>query len=291
MNQLFCLCTLLVSIVLLVSVDLHSVNARQNIAPVISMLLNAPDTCTQESLNPLETFEESDQPYTIPINRTSYSVSTPWGYDKIENGKRFYPIVINGYWNEGGYFTSAIRKKYPAFYLTYQKDGEADGEALAAIINSAITQDIRIDQNRIYLTGFSRGGSGSYKLIKGFEKGNRVFASLIRVAGQSQTVLIDEAVAQTAIWYHIGDLDTPTRVQVALDAYDFVKKHTFNSTAVESVVEDTLAGYPRTTSTLTRNGTEIMKLSYYKGMGHTPHYVYTDPEIFKWFFSHSLHCN
>jgi predicted peptidase len=144
--------------------------------------------------------------------------------------------------------------------------------------------------NRIYLTGFSAGGSGSYMLVRGFISRGRLFAGIIRVAGQSNTQLPDEAVAQTSIWYHIGLNDTPTRVQVARDAYDFLKNHTFNTTATESTVSDTISSYDRTTKTLTKDSIEIVKYTEYPGVGHTPAPAYADPGVFDWLFGQSLDC-
>jgi predicted peptidase len=175
--------------------------------------------------------------------------------------------------------------------MTYQKcSSDTEGAALADVIVAAIHLGLRIDKNRVYLSGFSKGGSGSYKLVRGFLSRGELFAGIVRVAGQTESVLPDEAIEKTSIWYHIGSKDTAARVQVAQDAYDYVKNHDANNSAEESTKTDTFTGFPRTTRTLTKNSIEIMKLSEYEGMDHTPGPVYTDPELFDWLFGQSLLC-
>ena len=228
-------------------------------------------------------------PRKVAITGKGVSVTTPYGYDKPDATDRRYPIVVNGCWGEGWAFTDKIRAQYPAFFLEYQKASEADGEALADILDAAVAQGLRIDLNRVYLTGFSKGGSGSYKLVRGFLKKGKRFAAINRVAGQSETVLPDEAVAATSIWFHIGTQDSPTRVEVTRKAYENLKKHPLNRGAVETTATDEKTiGHKRTTKTLTKDGVEIVKYSVCEGMGHDPKPVYKDPEVFKWMFAQSL---
>lgn len=247
--------------------------------------------CEGAVLNPVETFEANDAPDSVSIVTTSRTVSTPWGYKKPENSLREYPIVVNGCWGEGSYFTESIRKKYPAFYMTYQEcSSDADGEALAVIIDAAVDLGMRIDEDRVYLTGFSKGGSGSYKLVRGFLSEDKLFAGIIRLAGQSESAFPTEAVEKTSIWYHIGTNDTSTRVQVAQDAYEYVKNHSLNASASELSVTDTISGLSRTTKTLVKDEVEIMKYSVYQGMGHSTAPPYQDPVLFDWLFEQSLLC-
>jgi predicted peptidase len=192
-------------------------------------------------------------------------------------------------------FGESVRQQYPAFFMEYQEcQNDTQGEVLADLVDSAVAEGQRIDESRIYLTGFSAGGSGSYRLVRGFLSQGRLFAGIIRVAGQSETQLPDDAVAQTSIWYHIGLDDTPTRVQVAQDAYDFLKTHAYNATAVETTASDSVTvgstEYPRTTQTLTQDGIEIVKYTQCPDVGHTPEPAYADPGLFDWLFGQSLDC-
>ncbi|MBN2714677.1 MAG: hypothetical protein JXX14_02410 [Deltaproteobacteria bacterium] len=248
-------------------------------------------TVCKATQTPTETFTEMDKPDTFDVEGYSRSVSTPWGYNKPENADRIYPFVVNGCWGEGPLFPENIRKKYPAFYLAYQQcDNDEQGATLSVMIDVLLSQGHRIDLNRIYLTGWSQGGSGSYKLVRGLLSKGRLFSAIIRIAGQSETVIPDEAVAQTSIWYHIGTDDSDARVTVARDAYDFLKSHNYNKTATESSESDSIAGYNRTTLTLTKGDVEIVKYSVYDGMGHTPDPPYQDSNLFDWLFAQSLIC-
>lgn len=248
-------------------------------------------------LTPVETFVEADTP-TVTMMQTmnlatdkvdTFDFTSPWGYDRSANAKRLYPLVVIGCWNESGGFSEQVRKKYPSFYLDFNNySTETDGKTLANLIDAAIAAGYRIDPSRIYLTGFSMGGSGSFKLVRGMWSKDKLFAGIIRVAGQSESVLAEEAMAKTAVWYHIGLSDDSTRVEVARATYRHFKNHPLFASALESTQSDEGTGFPRTTQTLTLNGTPIVKMSEYLGMGHDPSACYRDSVLFDWLFNRSL---
>jgi predicted esterase len=237
-------------------------------------------------LNPEESFEDSDAP--IDYNHESFSFQSPWGYEKVDNASRYYPLLVSGYWGEGASYYNAVAQDYPSFVIDYQKDLESDGQALGRWIKSAIDAGYRIDPDRIYLTGFSRGGSGSYPLAKGMYAEDAYFAAIIRCAGQSQPDLGNDIAQQTAVWYHIGLLDTETRVEVARKALEYMRNYGCNVSAVETSISDDITGYERSTVTLTRSGYPMFIYSEYKDMGHTPGPCYTDETLLSWLFNHSL---
>jgi len=244
----------------------------------------------QEVANPVETFTEADRPGSVAVQAsgTSFSLVLPWGYGRTANASREYPIVVNGCWGEGGQFTEAVRKKYPAFFLDFNNYSTEEHGALLADLLDVAKAGYRIDMDRVYLTGFSQGGSGSFKLVRGMLTKDKLFAAIIRVAGQSESVLADEAVAKTSLWYHIGLSDTSTRIQVARATYADLKARAVNASAIESTATDSITGYTRATKTLTKNGIEIVKYSEYEGMGHDPAPCYKDPALFDWLFAQSL---
>lgn len=238
-------------------------------------------------VTPVEVFTEDDRPVTVKLQ--TLDLTKPWGYERSANAKRLYPIVVNGCWGEGEYFSEDVRKKYPSFYLDFNNySTESDGEMLAGLLDQVAVEGYRIDPDRIYLTGFSQGGSGSFKLVRGMLAKGKLFAAIIRVAGQSESVLADKAVAQTSLWYHIGLADDAVRVQIARDTYSNLKSHTYNSKAAESVESDSITGYSRTTKTLMKDGIAVVKMSEYTGMGHDPGPCYKDPALFDWLFNQSL---
>ena len=238
-------------------------------------------------LNPDETFDDEDAPVDYTLEGLTFS--GPWGYEKFTNSLRKYPLLVSGMWGEGQRnYNNDGAQEFPAFVIDYQESSEADGQALARWINSAIDEGYRIDTNRIYLTGFSYGGSSSYPLAKGMYQEDMFFAAIIRCAGQSQSDLTNEIAEATAVWYHIGLEDTETRVEVARAALDFMRDYECNRWAFETDKSDDITGYERTTVTLTRGGYPMFKYSEYTGMGHTSGPCYTDEDLFPWLFSHSL---
>ncbi len=256
-------------------------------APTNLTVMQVSGDCVE---NPSETFVAGD----APENRTvsgSYLFRTPWGYNKQSNATRIYPTVVIGCWNEERFFTEDVKKKYPAFYYIFNHcNSESQGVDMANAIDAAIGEGLRIDTNRIYLTGFSKGGSGGYKIIRGYHSAGKLLAAFIRIAGGSQSTLPDEIVEKISIWYHIGLMDSQGRINTANAAYAFIKNHAHNSSAVETSNSDNITGYNRTTKTLSKGDIEIMKLSKYEGMGHTPGPPYSDPYLFDWLFKQSLQC-
>jgi len=195
----------------------NTIKFRQLIV-LLTVCLFIDCSLTGSDVIPKETFTDSDKPDTIKLQ--TFNFTTPWGYNKMENKARKYPLVVNGCWGEGPLFCENVRMKYPSFYLDFNNHStESDGATLATLIDEAIQKNLRIDTNRIYLTGFSRGGSGSFKIVRGMLTKGKLFAGIIRVAGQSESLLPDEAVAKTSIWYHIGLKDLSERIDVARETY------------------------------------------------------------------------
>jgi len=233
-----------------------------------------------------EAFDPSDAPKTYSFGTLVFK--GPWGYDRPENAGRLYPLLVSGFWNEGQDHYAGVAQAHPAFVLSYQKDGEADGRFLGHWITNAIAASYRIDLDRVYLTGVSRGGSGSFPLARGMAEAGRHFAAIIRGAGQSQPDLGNAIAERTALWYHIGLLDNATRVAIARQALELNRDYACNREAVESRTSDSLTGYTRTTVTLTHAGRPMFRYSEYVGMGHISAPLYTDPALFAWLFDCAL---
>lgn len=236
-------------------------------------------------LPPIETFKDEERPK--EYRDGTYIWEEPWGYRRPENAGRVYPLVVFGPWNESGYFTTAIRKTYPAFYLVFDKATEADGAALSDLIDTVMSsQGFRIALNRIYLTGFSAGGSGSYKTIRGFLSKGKCFAGLIRLAGQSESVLAEGAVNKIAISMHIGLKDSQQRIDVSRALYAYIRNHPANTGAIETVLDEPAFG--RTTKVLTLDGVDVIRYSEYPNMGHTTGLPYSDPALYSWIMTRAI---
>ena len=182
------------------------------------------------------------------------------------------------------------KKTYPCFvYVPHTKRGWNNTILIQQIEN--LKTHYRIDRNRMYLMGYSMGGSGSYALANShWDYNGHLFAGIVRMAGQSQTTLRDAIAEKTSIWYHVGRSDTARRVQVAQDAYEFLKAYPANSTAQETSRPIPDQRHPGTTLTLTMNDIEIVKLTQYDspvahGISHIP---LRDSHLLEWLFSQSL---
>jgi predicted peptidase len=270
------------------------------------------DTDAGNGLNPnnyipiVETFDAADRPafelVTLDIggSEKTYKLQKPWNYDKPHNAGREYPLIVSLHGSGGSYYAPCIvgddeeMQRYPCFFMAPTNGDWGGGAAWVRTEIETLKSTYRIDENRLYLMGFSMGGSGSYSFAGGYytEQGG-FFAGIVRLAGQSQTTLPDPLVEKTSVWYQIGLNDTSNnRVGIARDAYAYYKNHSANGDARETLTTDTvLSGsteYPRSTKTLTLNGVEIFKLSEYEGMGHDGSLPFRDPGILQWLFSQSL---
>lgn len=246
--------------------------------------------------NPVETFGAGDDPVASWIDNLRWK--TPWGYGKLENASRSYPLVVIGDWGEADqYFTTEIRQRYPAFFVTFSnKRSVSGGETLAVHIDRRMAdQKFRIDTNRVYLTGWSAGGSGSTAIAQGMLNRGKFFAAINRVAGQSAPNIPDGAMEHTAVWYHVGLHDEQVRIDIAREAYANYKNHPCNSAAVESTYTDSIycdaaqKKYVAHNKVLTLSGIEVIRYTEYPDTGHSAYPIcYSNPCFFEWFFERAI---
>jgi len=239
------------------------------------------------------------------IDRT-YKLQTPWNYEKEYNSERLYPLVISlhgwttltdHYSDPASFCGSTNMREYPCFFFAPNNawtedcpisDWDDDNAAWVRNIIGQLIADYRIDTDRIYILGFSMGGSGSYYLAEDLYDDGIEIAGIIRNAGMSYSDLPLEIIEKTSVWYNVGLNDDDTIRNVADDAYEYMKNSSYFIDAVETVEFDNMGGYDRKTSTLTVNGIEAMKLSQYTGLGHSSVPVWQDPFTLKWLFHQSL---
>lgn len=271
------------------------------LAFVLLTVLGVPVTNAQRTVVPLppnETFTEADRPTVYWDGEHSWE--EPWGYRRPGNAGRVYPLMVFGPMGGTEYFTEAIRKTYPAFYYGFYKASEADGAALSDTIDAVMaSRGFRIDLNRIYLSGFSAGGSGSYKTIRGFLSKGRCFAGLIRIAGQSESVLAEGAVNKIAISMHVGLQDDSKRINVSRALYAYIRDHPANARAVETVLQteftppsDKFPGITKgtiTTKVLALDGVDVIRYSEYDPMDHDNEIPFTvDPALYSWIMTRTI---
>lgn len=249
----------------------------------------------RSALDPPETFDDADRPILEHDAVEDFELLKPWNYDKSWNADRYYPMVVSLHGSGGSHYKPCIvndtneMKTYPCFFLAPTCSNWGSAASWVRDRIQALIQEYRIDTNRLYLMGFSMGGSGSYTFAKAYyDEYGRLFAGIVRLAGQSQTDLYPAIADKTSVWYHIGLDDTEERVIIAEEAYQFIKNYQCNASAFEFVVYDTVSSYPRRTKSLMMNGVFVMKKSEYTGVGHSGSVPFNDPGVLAWLFNQSL---
>ncbi len=230
--------------------------------------------------------------YGTLLHSYGYTLQPPANYDESKS----YPLVIGlhgGTELQDHYFAPALVNReeqietFPCFYLgpSNADRGWGDGAAWVRLLIAELMETYSIDENRIYLMGFSMGGSGSYLFANDlYEEQGIIPAAIIRCAGKSQTELAPPLEKKTAVWYHVGSADSESIVNVSKEFYRLRKER--NPQLEESVTEDEMDGHHRTTYTLSDEGKT--KYSIYDQMGHTAQPVFMDPDILPWLFKQTL---
>jgi predicted peptidase len=215
----------------------------------------------------------------------------------IEKGKK-YPLIISlhGYTeSRTANFTPTIggnkqqQEKYPCFFLapSNRNSGWLDGATWVREVVSDIIELYPIDLDRIYLIGFSWGGSGSFPFAKAlYQEYGIIPAAIIRCAGRSEAELIPEFKDKTAVWYNVGNNDSKAIQSTAQRFYDHAKRDQPYTT--ETIEQLTRGDYPQKTYTLMVEEKEFIKYSLYDGMGHEYEPVFYGESITNWLFSQSL---
>jgi predicted peptidase len=214
-----------------------------------------------------------------------YRLLKPDGYDK--DGKDRYPLVVflHGAFGRGTdnkaqlrsgvdeFVKDAIRKKHPCFLAVPQcppdkqwtNVGWSDGgrnvplaknptEPLGLVLDliEALGNEYRIDKDRIYLTGVSMGGYGTWDLLS---RRPELFAAAIPIAGGGDPAQA-EKLAKLPIWTFHGDADRLVSIDRPRDMVAALKK---------------AGGAP--------------KITEYKGGSHDAWTAtYKNPEVLDWLF-------
>jgi predicted peptidase len=265
------------------------------------------NSCSKDNDSVSETFNDTLRPFFQYNETKDQYLLKPWNYSTPQNANRKYPLVIYlhgsggagnisylnyiGYDNPDDVNTDEtalnFQKSHPCFVLVPQTSSSWDNNSLIQQVEE-IKSANRIDESRIYLIGYSMGGSGSYSFANAYyDYNSHLFAGIIRLAGQSQTIVRDAIADKTAIWLHIGLEDTEQRVQVTREAYNFLKNYYEN--AVETTSALTIPGYEGTTYTLTINSNDKFKRTEYEGVGHgVSIFPFKDPYLILWLFKQHL---
>lgn len=137
------------------------------------------------------------------------------------------------------------------------------GRYVDDVVNWAL-KNMPIDPNRIYVTGLSSGGSGTWESILNKKEFTDKFAAAVPVCGGEQ----------------IGNYDLPVQSNVAVWAF-----HGANDSGKDGGTEP--EGSIRSVKKLNdRNISPTAKITIYPGMGHGIwSTVYNTPELYDWLLS------
>lgn len=256
----------------------------------------------------IEIFNNVDRPFYEYNQENDYYYCLPWNYEKTYNSAKKYPLVIylhpsgaaGSIRNLGLYYlgydtndgiddprAKNFQTTYPSFIVVPQAIVDWDYAKIISIIEDYKSK-YRIDDTRIYVIGYSLGGAGSYSLANAYYDFNKqLFAGIIRLSGQSQSIVRNEIANKTAIWLQIGLDDFELRVTVTREAYNFLKN--YHTTATETSNAISVSGRSGTTFTLTRNNKEIVKKTEYVNVGHEiGTFPFEDVNLIKWLFSQKI---
>jgi len=201
-------------------------------------------------------------------NELPYRIMLPEGYradDKTE-----YPLVLflHGAGERGNdnakqlvhganeFAKPANRQKYPAIVVAPQCPSGSfwtrEVKSLQSLVDS-VRKDYRIDARRIYITGLSMGGFGTWSLIA---EQPGLFAAAAPICGGGSTELAGKLV-NLPIWVFHGDADTVVKPDLSRNMVKAIEK---------------AGGKPKYTE--------------YPGVGHDSWtQTYANPEFIAWLFS------
>ncbi len=133
--------------------------------------------------------------------------------------------------------------------------GLGDGARMALEIVAALCREFQIDEQRIYITGQSMGGAGTWHMTAQRPK---LFAAAVACCGSPTLEDATQSIA-TPLWNFHGDGDQSVPVIVSRDRIAALRK---------------AGGHPLSTE--------------YAGVGHNVwEWAYTEPELIKWVFAQS----
>ena len=198
--------------------------------------------------------------------RLRYDLMKPKDYD---HGKK-YPLVLCLH-GSGGTTRAArvlagttLRAKYPCFVLVpealagetwgeYSPQIMTDAQPLVLEIIETLKNEFSIDSKRIYITGQSMGGFGTYAFIV---RNPEMFAAAVPVCGRGDPAKADR-ITRIPIWIFHGDKDPLVPVHHSRDMFEALKK---------------AGGNPRYTE--------------YEGLGHNSwDKAYATDELWQWLFA------
>jgi predicted peptidase len=208
-----------------------------------------------------------------------------------DNRKQSYDLTFlgNGFSKQARIF----QQKHPCFVYVPQCPNNSywDETVLSTVIQTIehLISLYPIDKKRLYLIGYSMGGSGTYSLsYQYYEYNKTLFAGIIRLAGQSSfDDHVHKLIAKSAVWLHIGLKDNPLRVERVREAYNILK--VINNEAIESIEPIAINNHQGRTWSLKINKVNRYNKSEYENDDHSiSHFPFRDSSLLEWLFEKKL---
>src|SRR5262245_32912191 len=118
---------------------------------------------------------------------------------------------------------AAQGKEFPLVLVSPQSptDGRWNPQALGKLVDE-LANTLRIDRQRLYVTGLSFGGSGTWSLVAS-QASPVKFAAAMPLCGRGDLDTI-ETLAKTPIWVLVGDKDREQTVQNCREMAEALEK-------------------------------------------------------------------
>jgi predicted peptidase len=173
-----------------------------------------------------------------------------------ENRKNFPCIVIfpqcptKSFWSS----VKVDRTKTPlAFEFDYDRPSNAPLLSVIDVVNKVMKEE-RVDKSRVYITGLSMGGMGTFEAVFKFPK---LFAAAMPICGGGDTKHYDARVKKIPFWIFHGAVDAVVDVKNSREMVEKLKSLGVN-----------------------------VKYSEYPGVNHNSwDNAFADPEFLSWMFS------
>ena len=203
-----------------------------------------------------------------------YHLYLPADYGKAEAKDKKWPVMLflhgAGERGDGKADLDNVKKHGPPMLVEKKPNSPAtqfivispqcpknqrwDVEALKGLLDEVVANH-RADRDRIYLTGLSMGGFGSWSMSAQYPD---LFAAVAPVCGGGNTASADK-IKHLPIWVFHGDKDTAVPLQKSQEMVDALKAA----------------------------GAKQVEFTVYPGVGHDSWVkAYNDPKLYEWFLSH-----
>ena len=201
---------------------------------------------------------------TVVFESLSYYLYFPKDY-KSEKNKKFPLLLFLHGGGESGDSLSTIKsngppklivegKQFPFLILAPQNPYKMkwwNTRAVAQLLDT-IVENNRVDKNRIYLTGLSRGGSAAWEMAVQYPN---KFAAMAVVCGMTPLPYASWINKDLPIWVFHGDQDKSIPISESVNMVDKLKVMGYN-----------------------------VKFTIYEGVGHNSwENAYTNEALYSWF--------